>query len=282
MKKDTDRKKRRRIRGEVDSLQNQMKQKHNGTWKLYSVLRALVIVFSVLAIIERRYEYFLICMLSLVLFLVPSFLEKKLKIEFPSTLEKIILLFIYAAEILGEMQAFYVKFPWWDTMLHTLNGFLCAAVGFALVDILNSNPRVKFELSPIYLAIAAFCFSMTVGVLWEFFEFSMDSFFHLDMQKDTIVSMISSVKLDPNGGNTPYVIKNITDTTINGQNLGIQGYLDIGLIDTMKDLIVNFVGAVVFCVIGYIYVATKGKSEIASKFIPTKQETNPEIEEKTI
>ena len=221
-------------------------------------------------------------MLSLVLFLVPSFLEKKLKIEFPSTLEKIILLFIYAAEILGEMQAFYVKFPWWDTMLHTLNGFLCAAVGFALVDILNSNPKVKFELSPIYLAIAAFCFSMTVGVLWEFFEFSMDQFFHLDMQKDTIVSMISSVKLDPNGGNTPYVIKNIMDTTINGQSMGIQGYLDIGLIDTMKDLIVNFVGAVVFCIIGYIYVATKGESEIASKFIPTKQAAKEDTEEKTI
>ncbi len=278
----TNRKRKRRIRSKVDSLQAQMKQKHNGTWKLYSVLRALVIVFSILAIIERRYEYFLICMLSLVLFLVPSFLEKKLKIEFPSTLEKIILLFIYAAEILGEMQAFYVKFPWWDTMLHTLNGFLCAAVGFALVDILNSNPKVKFELSPIYLAIAAFCFSMTVGVLWEFFEFSMDQFFHLDMQKDTIVSMISSVKLDPNGGNTPYVIKNIMDTTINGQSMGIQGYLDIGLIDTMKDLIVNFVGAVVFCIIGYIYVATKGESEIASKFIPTKQAAKEDTEEKTI
>lgn len=208
----------------------------------------------------------------LVLFLVPSFLERKLHFELPSTIEKIVLLFIYAAEIMGELQEFYLKVSWWDTMLHTMNGFLCAAVGFALVDILNSNPNVKLSLSPFYLAFVSFCFSMTVGVVWEFFEFSMDWFFHFDMQKDTVINTISSVMLNPDGRNVPYVISGIESVTINGRELGLGGYLDIGLIDTMKDLFVNFIGAVVFSVIGYFYVKSRGKSKFASRFIPVATE----------
>ena len=82
------------------------------------------------------------------------------------------LLFIFSAEILGEISSFYVLFPFWDTTLHTLNGFLAAAIGFSLVDLLNRSDRVKFDLSPLFLSITAFCFSMTIGVLWEFFEFA--------------------------------------------------------------------------------------------------------------
>ena len=153
-------------------------------------------------------------------------------------------------------------------MLHTMNGFLFAAFGFALVDILNSNPNVKLSLSPFYLAFVSFCFSMTVGVVWEFFEFSMDWFFHLDMQKDTVVNTIRSVMLNPDGRNVPYVISGIESVTVNGQELGLGGYLDIGLIDTMKDLFVNFIGAAVFSVIGYFYVKSSGKNKFASRFIP--------------
>lgn len=245
-----------------------MIKKHNGTFVLYIVLRILVIAVLVLSLIEKRYESVATCFLVLVLFLVPSFLERKLHFELPSTIEKIILLFIYAAEIMGELQEFYIRVPWWDTMLHTMNGFLFAAFGFALVDILNSNPNVKLSLSPFYLAFVSFCFSMTVGVVWEFFEFSMDWFFHLDMQKDTVVNTIRSVMLNPDGRNVPYVISGIESVTVNGQELGLGGYLDIGLIDTMKDLFVNFIGAVVFSVIGYFYVKSSGKNKFASRFIP--------------
>ena len=105
----------------------------------------------------------------------------------------------------------------------------------------------------------AFCFSMTIGVLWEFFECFMDQMFLLDMQKDTIVHSIGSVMLDPAGGNTPVAIHDITDViviTADGAQhpLGLGGYLDIGILDTMKDLFVNFIGAVVFSFIGYFYV----------------------------
>ena len=263
-----EKKKKGRIREYIRQLKEQMIKKHNGTFVLYIVLRILVIAVLVLSLIEKCYESVATCFLVLVLFLVPSFLERKLHFELPSTIEKIILLFIYVAEIMGELQEFYIRVPWWDTMLHTMNGFLFAAFGFALVDILNSNPNVKLSLSPFYLAFVSFCFSMTVGVVWEFFEFSMDWFFHLDMQKDTVVNTIRSVMLNPDGRNVPYVISGIESVTVNGQELGLGGYLDIGLIDTMKDLFVNFIGAVVFSVIGHFYVKSSGKNKFASRFIP--------------
>ena len=106
---------------------------------------------------------------------------------------RFILLFIFAAEVLGEISAYYTTYPYWDTMLHTLNGFLCAAVGFCLVDLFDRSERFSLTLSPVFMAIVAFCFSMTIGVLWEFFECSMDRIFLFDMQKDTVVTAISSV-----------------------------------------------------------------------------------------
>lgn len=198
-------------------------------------------------------------------------------IELPNTLEIIILLFIYAAEILGEINAYYVTFPYWDTVLHTLNGFLCAAIGFSLLDILNREGKIGFSLSPLYLAIVAFCFSMTVGVIWEFFECTMDQLFLLDMQKDTVVNTIGSVMLDPTGGNHPGVIRNITDVIVVQSDgtqtaLGLGGYLDIGLLDTMEDLFVNFIGAFTFSMIGYFYVRSRGKNKFAKRFIPVVNE----------
>ena len=243
-------------------------REHRSTFLVYSVLRLAVIAVGVLQFFNGNYENVFLCILTLILFMVPSFIQLTFKVELPTTLEIIILLFIFAAEILGEIDDYYLLFPFWDTMLHTMNGFLFAAFGFALVDILNSNPNVKLSLSPFYLAFVSFCFSMTVGVVWEFFEFSMDWFFHLDMQKDTVVNTIRSVMLNPDGRNVPYVISGIESVTVNGQELGLGGYLDIGLIDTMKDLFVNFIGAVVFSVIGYFYVKSSGKNKFASRFIP--------------
>ena len=227
------------------------------TFLLYSVLRILVILTAVRCFFTRNYEGFALCLLSLILFLLPSFFEEKLKLEIPPLFEGIIYLFIYAAEILGEVNHYYTAIPGWDTMLHTLNGFLCAAIGFSLVDILNRKSH-NLNLSPLYLSIVAFCFSMTIGVIWEFIEFTFDQFFYLDMQKDFIVRTIGSVTLDPTHSQIPVRVSNITRTiieTAGGKTYTIKGgYLDIGIIDTMKDLIVNFVGAVAFSIIGYFSV----------------------------
>lgn len=252
-------------------------REHKMTFAVYAVLRLVVIAVMVLSFIGRRYENVFICMLTLVLFLVPAFFQKNFGIQLPSTLEIIIMLFIFAAEILGEIGTYYVKIPIWDTMLHTINGFLCAAIGFSLVDLFNRNNRFKFHLSPIYLSVVAFCFSMTIGVLWEMFEFSADMLLQTDMQKDFVVNSISSVALDKTMTNTPVIIDNINNVSINGQSLsemGIDGYIDIGLIDTMKDLIVNFIGAAVFSIIGFFYVKSRGKNKFAKRFIPTLKEEN--------
>lgn len=255
------------------ALKEEVKAKP-GVTAVYIILQALVIVAIVAQSFKGNFENVFLCVLTLFLFTLPSFLERTIRVEIPDTLEIIILLFIFAAEILGEIQAYYIQYPYWDTMLHTLNGFLCAAIGFSLLDILNRNEKLKFSLSPVYLAVVAFCFSMTIGVLWEFFEFSMDQLFLLDMQKDTVVNSIGSVMLDPTGGNHPVSIKHITDVivvTADGaqQSLGLGGYLDIGIIDTMKDLFVNFIGAVVFSTIGFFYVKNRGKGKFAPQFIPT-------------
>lgn len=254
---------------------NSMKQyiaEHKKLFVVYMLLRISVILVAVAQFFNGNYENFFLCILTLILFTIPSFVEKNYHIDVPDTLEVIILLFIYSAEILGEIRSFYVRFPFWDTMLHTLNGFLAAAIGFSMVDILNRNKKFSFQLSPFFMALVAFCFSMTIGVLWEFFECAMDLFFHMDMQKDTIVTSINSVLLNPEGLNQMIRIDNIQSTVVNGQDLGIQGYLDIGLLDTMKDLFVNFIGAVVFSVIGYFYVKTRGESKFARRFIPKRME----------
>ena len=268
------------VRSRRRALRQALRSKKTVT-VIYLVLRALVIATLVLQFLNGNFENVFLCGLTLVLFTLPTVIERRIKIDLPDTLEIIILLFIFAAEILGEIQAYYTIFKGWDTMLHTLNGFLCAAIGFSLVDLLNRNERFSLSLSPAFMSIVAFCFSMTIGVLWEFFECAMDQLLFLDMQKDTVLHTISSVMLDPAGGNARVTIRDIVDTvviTADGQeiSLGLGGYLDVGILDTMKDLFVNFIGAVVFSIIGYFYVKSRGKGKFASRFIPQVVETPPE------
>ena len=210
-------------------------REHKSSFIVYLILRILVIVMLVLQILNQNYENVFLCILTLLLLIIPSFVQVTFKIELPTTLEIIVLLFIFGAEILGEIAEFYLVFPFWDTVLHTLNGFLAAAIGFSLVDLLNRSERTVFHLSPLFTAIVAFCFSMTIGVVWEFFEFGMDQ---------------------------------IQEVMVNGQALGLGGYLDIGLVDTMEDLFVNFIGAAVFSVIGYFYVKNRGKGKFTGRLIP--------------
>ena len=231
-------------------------REHKSSFIVFYILRLLVIVVLVRQLMLANYEGAFFCILAFLLLYLPSWIQVKLRIELPPPLEITIFCFIFAAEILGEVNAFYVVIPGWDTMLHTINGFLAAAVGFSMVMLLNDDERVAFHLSPAFLAMVAFCFSMTIGVLWEFFEFAADRWLLLDMQKDTILTRISTVELDATRSNIPIVIDGIKDTILvleNGEQypLGLGGYLDIGIYDTMGDFFVNFIGAVVFSVIAF-------------------------------
>lgn len=242
-------------------------KRHKVKTAIYFVIRVLTVGVMVISILQGNWENTMTCVLTLLLMLIPVFVEQRLRIALPSVMECIVILFMFAANILGEIHSFYGKIPMWDTLLHTLNGFICAGVGFGLIDILNRHERVKMHLSPIFVVLFSFCFSMTVGTVWEFFEFAMDFFFGNDMQKDTVINSIHSYTLLPSLDTM--TVENIKDTAVNGQSLGLNGYLDIGLYDTMKDLFVNFLGAIVFNVAGYFYlIGRKKHTEFIENFIP--------------
>lgn len=253
----------------LDSLHDRIK-KDRSVFILYSILRLMVVVALIRSIILHHYESAAVCVLTLALFLIPSLLEEALKVKISPLFEGIIYCFIFAAEILGELENYYTKIPIWDTLLHTLNGFLFAAVGFVTVDLLNRNSK-NVKLSPLYLTMVAFCFSMTIGVLWEFFECGGDLFLGQDMQKDFIIQSFQSVTLDPTRTQQAIKVADVVKTqifTASGKVFKIEGgYLDIGLLDTMKDLFVNFIGAIVFCIFGFIYLRSDSKKKLATTVV---------------
>mgnify|MGYP005777409677 FL=1 len=259
---------------------------------VYCVLCLITIAVIVVSAIQQNWSGCFNGVLTLLLFFLPAFLEDKLNIRLSAALEIITMLFVFAAEILGEVGRYYTRFPFWDNLLHCLNGFLFAAFGFALVEICNRSKKITFQLSPFFLALVACCFSLSIGVFWEFIEFFTDLLTRSDMQKDTFHTLISSGKFSADG-QTPIIIRNITETVIttaDGQSYTVNGYLDIGLFDTMKDLMVDFIGAFLFSVIGYFHLKFSGRSRIAKALIPevpsveehgTSEQTEPQAQEGT-
>ena len=266
----------------IRRLGNKVKEQR-GVFILYSILRLLVVLIGIRSVMLHNYDVTGTCLLVLALFFIPSLLEETLKIRIPALFEGIIYCFIFAAEVLGELGHFYTMIPIWDTMLHTLNGFLFAAVGFSTVELLNRTNK-NVSLSPLYLTMVAFCFSMTIGVLWEFFECGADLFLGQDMQKDFIVDHFQSVTLDPNHSQEVIQVNDITGTIIQTASGDITvdgGYLDIGILDTMKDLLVNFIGAIVFCSFGFAFLKHGEKRKVASSVVTgltLKAETEGETE----
>lgn len=266
MKDKQTRKERRALRKQ--DVQRRLKRKSRATLITYAVIRLLIIAVMIRSITAGNSENAFTCLLSLFLLYLPSIIERKLEMRLPTALEITVVVFIFASEILGEIACFYVTVPFWDKAMHTVSGFIYAAVGYSMADILNRDHRISFQLSPVFLAVVAFCFSMTIGALWEIFEFSVDTLFQKDMQKDTVLHEITSVALDPTRSNIPITISGIRDTVVNGQSLGLGGYLDIGLHDTMQDLIVNMIGALVFSVGGFFQQKRKKRSKMAEYFAP--------------
>ena len=250
-------------------LRARIKENRN-VFILYTILRFMVFAALIRSLFIRNFEGAAICLLTLALFLIPSFLEGALQVNIPPLFQGIIYCFIFAAEILGELDHYYTTFPFWDTALHTLNGFLFASVGFVTVDLLNRHSS-NVHLSPLYLTMVAFCFSMTIGVLWEFLECGADLFLGQDMQKDFIIQDFQSTKLDPTHSQKNFPVTGAVKTeiyTAAGDVYKVEGgYLDIGIRDTMKDLLVNLIGAVVFCSFGSIYLHVGDRGKVASSVV---------------
>lgn len=176
---------------------------------------ALILIFIRGWIVNEHSQDFLL-VLTFFMTYYPSILEKRFGVYLPKRLQVVITLFIFAAQVLGEMNGFYDKIPWWDTMLHATSGIVLGIVGFLFVYLLNEKGDANVNLSPIFVIIVAFCFAITMGVAWEIFEFSADRLLGYNMQKFRLP----------------------------GQD---------GLVDTMEDLIVDAIGAIIACIFGWLY-----------------------------
>jgi len=185
-----------------------------------NIIRIVLILIFIRACITGDHSQDLIILLTFLMTYYPSILEKKFGVYLPARLEITITLFIFAAQVLGEVGDFYNKITWWDTMLHTTSGVILGLVGFLFVYLLNEKGDANVNLSPIFVVIVAFCVAMTLGVCWEFFEFGADRIFGYNMQKFRMP----------------------------GQD---------GLLDTMEDLIVDAVGSLIACIGGWIYMKKK-------------------------
>lgn len=239
---------------------------------IFCLFSFLVILALILQLVFKEYHNALTCVLTLLLILLPMFLQRKFKLVIPNSLLLLFYLVVYAAGILGEVYNFYIYFKWWDIVLHTLSGFLIASLGLSLFS-LNTLDKT-FNIKPLLVSLFVLCFSMTISTMWEFNEYGIDKFFNTDHQKDTYVSTISSVNFDKSKNGKPVVIKDVSKTILydkKGSELAVieAGYLDIGLNDTMGDLLVNFIGAFLYSYFTYHYLR-KHKSNIASKLIITR------------
>ena len=191
---------------------------------IYAIAKAPTIMNPNEPFVRIKSDYVLMltqCILGVVAMLLPGMLKHRLRIDIPSNMLILYTIFLYCAIYLGEVKSFYYNVPHWDTILHTFSGAMLGALGFSFVTLLNKTEEVPMNLSPLFVAIFSFCFAVTLGVVWEIYEFTFDGVLGLNMQKFALES---------------------------GEAL-------IGraaLVDTMKDLIVDALGAFIMSIIGYI------------------------------
>ena len=207
---------------------------------------ALSELFTVITFIylmyHREYSHISTCAITAILIWLPVMGEYILQFRMGKAFHLLTQLYVLLPMI-GEAYKLYYTTQWWDKLLHMWGGFTFAAFGFYLFAVMTDLQDSR-KLAGI---LFAFCFSMTVSVLWEFFEFAVDTFLYMDMQSDTVVHRITSYHLDAIPG-VRGTVDNILQVTANGKILPVDGYLDIGLIDTMHDLIADAAGALAFAV----------------------------------
>ncbi len=222
-----------------------------------SILSLIVVVIMIRQFFLKEWFMMFACFYTLVLFSLPRIFDKKFNIKFPMSIEIVIYLFIFASEIMGEIGEYYINITWWDDLLHFTSGMLLVSVGLFFITLVDKKNE-KLRLPIFYKIIISFCFTMTILVLWECFEFGVDNLVGADMQKDTLITEIRSVDLNDEKVNKAIKI-DIDELIVNGENW-IQkygGYIDIGLYDTMYDLLDGVLGASVFSIISYIYLRKK-------------------------
>lgn len=206
--------------------------------RLTFLLQGILFVGAVLALWERQWLTAATTFTIILLTLTPVILGKRFQVFIPPEFEFLATVFVFGSLFLGEVRGYYLKFWWWDILLHTASGFLLGIVGFLLVYVLNEKEEIRIDMTPGFVALFAFMFSLGMGALWEIFEFSMDSFFGMNMQKPMLG--------DPSG-----------------------------LTDTMWDLIVDAVGALIISLLGFSYLKAAGSRSFLEQWIDAFVEANP-------
>lgn len=203
---------------------------------IFIVIRLTILIAAIVAIFERNWSSLAMSVITLLVMIIPSIIERRFQLDIPDEFEIVLIVFIYAALFLGEMNQFYFRFWWWDNMLHSFSGLIFGNIGFLVVSYLNSSSKMNIQLSPIFVAIFSFCFAVSIGAIWEIYEFTMDKLFGFIMQRNS-------------------------------------------LDDTMMDIILDTVGALIFAILGYYQ--QKGKINIISRYlIRFKKEKEVSEEEK--
>ncbi len=209
------------------------------------IIRVILIVAIVISFFEDNWIFVFFSALTFLLTFFPKIIERSYKIELPVTFQMLIVLFACAGVFLGGVGEFYVKYWWWDSMLHFLAGIGLGFAGFLILYVLYRNN--KFQAGPGTIAIFSFCFALSLGVLWEIFEFSVDSILGEDMQR--------ARNLCPDIGDC--------DTRL-------------GLMDTMTDLILDAMGAFIASFAAYLYLLKK-KVPFFKRLVKDFEEKNPNL-----
>ncbi|RVU54218.1 hypothetical protein [Anaerosphaera multitolerans] len=226
-----------------DNKNNKIDKRKTLIFKILFILLALSVVYATVNLVKapsgtsnKAYElvksdYVLMilqCLVGMIVIFLPSEVEKKFGVDIPDMMEIIYFIFLFCAIYLGEVRNFYYKVPFWDTILHCFSAIMLGALGFVIVDFLNKNKKLHLNLTPFFVSLFALSFATTCGVIWEIYEFLADHILGTNMQKFM---------------------------TYHGEIL--IGHAAI--VDTMKDLIVNFIGALFIVILGYIHLKNEEK-----------------------
>ena len=192
------------------------------------------------ALFEQQWLTAAMTVMILLLTIAPVLMKRRFDVFIPAEFKLLATVFIFASLFLGEVQGYYTRFWWWDILLHTASGFLLGIVGFLMVYVLNEKKSIRFHMTPVFVALFAFTFSVAIGALWEIFEFGMDRLVGTTMQKP----MLGDAS---------------------------------GLTDTMWDLVVDTVGAAVIAVLGYGYLKVSAGKSFLEQWIAAFLEANPRL-----
>ena len=226
--------------GIMELILNKEKDKSVGV--VFLTLEGLCAITLLFAALRRKLNYVGLCLSSMLLLFAPSLLERLFHVHIRPGMKKALMIYAVAGPVGGNVYQLYFTIPFWDKILHILCGVLFAMLGYSLPDLLEPN----HDHSTAFRCISAVCIAMTVGALWEIYEFCGDTFFGLDMQNDTVISGFSSYLLSDTIGERG-AVSEVTSVIVNGKDLGVGGYIDIGLRDTMLDLVMCLFGSIGVC-----------------------------------